>query len=127
MHHFDSLICFLITGTGFKLGSDPTEQNEAHGADSQPEQPPPSLMVLKMWRDGFSVDDGPLRKYDDPENEEFLASINRGEVPREIVRLARGGEAHLNMEDHRNEEFVEPKQQRKAFAGEGHRLGEVTP
>ena len=33
----------------------------------------------------------------------------------------------VNNSNHRNEEFIEPKQQRKAFAGEGHRLGEVTP
>merc|ERR1719462_90654 len=25
-----------------------------------------------MWKTGFTVDDGPLRKYDDPANQEFL-------------------------------------------------------
>lgn len=35
-------------------------------------------MVLKMWQNGFSVDDGPLRGYDDEANREFLDSIRRG-------------------------------------------------
>lgn len=84
-------------------------------------------MALKMWINGFSVDDGPLRTFNDPQNREFLESISRGEVPKELVRTARGGEVNLIMEDHRTEEYVEPKRKVKAFAGEGHRLGNVTP
>lgn len=37
--------------------------------------------------------------------------------------MARGGEVNLNMEDHREEEYVKPKQSLKAFSGEGHMLG----
>jgi UBX domain-containing protein 1 len=35
-------------------------------------------MTLKMWKKGFSVDDGELRLYEDPANREFLDSISRG-------------------------------------------------
>jgi len=28
-----------------------------------------------LWNNGFSVDDGPLRAYDDPENAEFIEVI----------------------------------------------------
>lgn len=84
-------------------------------------------MRLKMWSNGFSVDDGPLRSFDDPENREFLASISRGEVPRELVREAKGKEVALNMEDHRGEEYVAVKKPIKAFSGAGQRLGAVTP
>ena len=34
--------------------------------------------VLKLWKDGFSVDDGPLRGYNEAENEQFLNSIKKG-------------------------------------------------
>ena len=34
--------------------------------------------VLKLWKDGFSIDDGPLRGYGEPENEQFLNSIKKG-------------------------------------------------
>lgn len=33
---------------------------------------------LTFWRNGFSVEDGPLLRYDDPANEEFLKAINSG-------------------------------------------------
>lgn len=34
-----------------------------------------------------------------------------------------GSEVHLNMEDHRHEDFAVPKSKVKAFAGVGHLLG----
>jgi len=36
--------------------------------------------VLKLWKDGFSVDDGPLRDFKDQTNQEFLSSISKGYV-----------------------------------------------
>lgn len=38
----------------------------------------PKDVTLKMWKSGFSVDDGPFRSFDDPANQEFLTSIKRG-------------------------------------------------
>jgi UBX domain-containing protein 1 len=35
---------------------------------------------LNFWSNGFSVDDGPLRDMNDPENAEFLDAIKRGLV-----------------------------------------------
>ena len=35
-------------------------------------------VVLKLWKKGFSVDDGPLRDYHDPANKQFLDSIHNG-------------------------------------------------
>lgn len=45
------------------------------------------------------------------------------EVPAELRRLARGGQVNLDMEDHRDEEYVKPKSVFKAFTGEGQKLG----
>ena len=44
-------------------------------------------------------------------------------MPRELVRQAKGGEVNLNMEDHRQEDFVAPKVKVKAFSGTGNMLG----
>ena len=35
-------------------------------------------MVLKLWKNGFSVDDGPMREFTAPENLEFLQDIKKG-------------------------------------------------
>jgi len=45
------------------------------------------------------------------------------EVPRELIRNSRGGEVNLNMEDHREHEYVKPKVSTRAFTGAGHTLG----
>ena len=39
-------------------------------------------MVLKLWKNGFSIDSGPLRDFKDPANREFLDSIAKGYVKR---------------------------------------------
>jgi UBX domain-containing protein 1 len=33
---------------------------------------------LTFWKDGFSIEDGPLMRYDDPENKEVLEAIRSG-------------------------------------------------
>jgi UBX domain-containing protein 1 len=35
-------------------------------------------VTLTFWKDGFSLDDGPLRDFNDPANKPFLASIQKG-------------------------------------------------
>lgn len=45
------------------------------------------------------------------------------EVPNELIKEAKGGEVNLDMEDHRTEDYIQPKVPVKAFTGEGHMLG----
>jgi len=115
---------FAFKGQGFRLGQTDTD-HESVGAPltSEPAPAEDIEVTLKMWKNGFSVDDGQIRTYDDPENRDFLRSIQRGEIPNELIRMARGGEVGLNMEDHRQEEFVAPKHKFKAFQCSGQRLG----
>lgn len=54
-----------FTGTGRLLSGD----NVPPTALQQPE---PVIHNIVFWSNGFSVDDGPLRKLDDPENASFL-------------------------------------------------------
>ena len=72
-----------------------------------------------MWRDGFSVDDGDIRLYNDPQHREFLQCVMKGQIPPELVKEAKGGEVNVDMEDHRDEEFVKPKVKPKPFQGTG--------
>jgi len=113
-------------GGGFKLGSDTAEsvQVGVQGGEKRAES---RHFVLKMWRDGFSLDDGEIRKYDDPQNRDFLASVMRGSIPPELVKEAKGGEVHVDMEDHREEEFVKPSVKARPFQGSGNVLGSIAP
>ncbi|XP_054161465.1 NSFL1 cofactor p47-like [Oppia nitens] len=110
-------------GHGFKLGSTSEQPSAVSSQFAVHNQKQNRDMILKFWRNGFSIDDGPLREYNDPQNQEFLNSIKKGEIPRELIQQSGGQEVHLNLEDHKHEDFIPPKKSMKLFAGEGHRLG----
>ncbi|KAB1256520.1 UBX domain-containing protein 2B [Camelus dromedarius] len=84
-------------------------------------------VLLKLWSNGFSLDDGELRPYSDPTNAQFLESVKRGEIPVELQRLVHGGHVNLDMEDHQDQEYIRPRLRFKAFSGEGQKLGSLTP
>lgn len=112
-------------GAGYKLGEtedDPVSvvQGKPLGGGKRQVD-----MVLKLWKNGFSIDDGPLRDFQDPANKQFLDAVSRGEVPQELT--SRGKEVNLNMEDHRTEDYVQPKVSVKPFTGAGHMLGSPAP
>ncbi|XP_036004615.1 NSFL1 cofactor p47 isoform X2 [Fundulus heteroclitus] len=117
-----------FVGGGYRLGAAPEEEStyvagERQGSKSQQDV----HVVLKLWKTGFSLDNGELRPYSDPGNANFLEAIRRGEIPLELRQRARGGQVNLDMEDHRDEDFTKPKMTFKAFEGEGQKLGSATP
>ncbi|XP_034241238.1 NSFL1 cofactor p47-like [Thrips palmi] len=114
-------------GRGYRLGYTPDDIEEVPEEGASSRQAPQVEVTLRMWREGFTVNDGPLRKYSDPENKEFLECIRKGEVPRELVREARGSEVHVNMENHSHEDPGPYKPKVKAFGGKGNVLGSPVP
>ncbi|XP_072270415.1 NSFL1 cofactor p47 [Pyxicephalus adspersus] len=116
-----------FTGGGYRLGAAPEEESAYVASARKQNQGQDVHVVLKLWKNGFSLDDGELRNYQDPSNAQFLESIRRGEIPAELRRLAQGGQVNLDMEDHRDEDFVKPKTAFKAFTGEGQKLGSTAP
>ncbi|EFX87766.1 hypothetical protein DAPPUDRAFT_42769 [Daphnia pulex] len=112
-------------GTGYRLGQSEEDTQGIIPGARQPEQP--RTVVLKLWKTGFSLDEGPVRDYQNPANKDFLEYIKRGEVPMELIRESRGREVHLQMEDHRTEEFISKKMRFQAFGGEGQVLGNPAP
>uniref|UniRef100_A0A3B3RZL4 NSFL1 cofactor p47 n=1 Tax=Paramormyrops kingsleyae TaxID=1676925 RepID=A0A3B3RZL4_9TELE len=117
-----------FVGGGYRLGTAPEEQSAYVAGERRPSDSTQDVhVVLKLWKTGFSLDDGDLRNYSDPSNALFLESIRRGEIPLELRQRSRGGQVNLDMEDHRDEDFSKPKVAFKAFAGEGQKLGSATP
>jgi UBX domain-containing protein 1 len=77
--------------------------------------------IITMYRDGFTVDDGPYRRLNDPSNRDFLSSLARGLTPRELMsESVDGGEISVGLVDKRNEDYVETFQ---SFSGIGQSLG----
>jgi len=117
-----------FVGSGFKLGSSESQPSEQVQGASKPK--PPKQFIIKMWQNGFSInEDGELRSYKDPANRSFLASVMSGRIPNELVEEAQNGEVHVDIEDHKEEEYQKPKGASgvKAFSGTGHTLGGISP
>lgn len=118
----------LFAGSGFRLGQTDNDSEVIPGASASGSnnEGQHELVILKIWRQGFSINDGDLRPLNDPENRQFFESIIRGEIPAEL-RKQNMNMIHLDVEDHRHEEFKKPAKKFSAFGGEGQTLGSPVP
>jgi UBX domain-containing protein 1 len=63
----------IFTGTGRTLSG---QTPPPAAVPAVPEPPQTVLHHIVFWNNGFTVDDGPLRMFDDPENASFLEVNN---------------------------------------------------
>ncbi|TXG46929.1 hypothetical protein EZV62_026223 [Acer yangbiense] len=104
-----------FTGTGRLLSSGET-------VPTAPQQPEPVIHNIVFWSNGFTVNDGPLRRLDDPENASFLESIRKSECPKELEPADRRSSVHVNL-IRRDEKCPEPEKVHVPFQGVGRTLG----
>jgi len=107
-----------FSGSGYRLGNQPNTKS----------QPIPSSVKkeirksLFMWDDGFSIDDGPLRQFNDPANKAFMDCVMQGKIPPELqVGQNSQNEITVDLLDKRGEQYKKP--QPKPFSGSGQTLG----
>jgi UBX domain-containing protein 1 len=85
-----------------------------------------SQYTITLYRNGFMVNDGPLRDPEQPESQTFLSQLMEGVVPDEIIRSS-GGRRHdlaVSLVDKRSEDYVPPPPPAYvAFSGTGSSLG----
>ena len=116
-----------FTGTARTLGGDDAPSRVIEDPTvSAPRRPALVERRLHFWQDGFSVDDGPLYRTDDPANAEILAMIRQGRAPLHIMNVEHTQEVDVKLEQH-EEKYVQPKKQYRPFSGGGQRLGSPTP
>ncbi|KAE8659775.1 Plant UBX domain-containing protein 5 [Hibiscus syriacus] len=103
-----------FTGTGRLLSGETVP--------SAPQHPDSVIHNIVFWTNGFSVDAGPLRRLDDPENAPFLESIRKSECPKGLEPADRRTSVHVNLI--KDEKFPEPEKKRQvAFQGVGRTIG----
>jgi len=102
-----------------------------------------AIRHLTFWREGFSVEDGELRRYDDPAQAQILSEINSGCVlifavclspsqrpvvsraPPSILNVLPGQPVEVRVTRRTEEDYVFTP--RRGFAGSGSRIGGVVP
>lgn len=84
-------------------------------------------IIIKLWRDGFTVNDGELRSYTDSANRQFLESMKKGELPSELQTIFGKDEIDVKFEDKKDEDHTLKKPMFCPFSGHGYRLGSATP
>lgn len=79
----------IFSGGGHTLGSDDVESTFIPDPHAAPAAATDEIAIrhLTFWRDGFTVEDGPLMRYDDPANEETLRAIDQGYIIFAVVLL----------------------------------------
>ncbi|XP_016958705.1 NSFL1 cofactor p47 [Drosophila biarmipes] len=109
-----------VWGQGMRLGM--TDNDHTAVGTNKPAQASENkpVVVLKLWSQGFSIDGGELRHYDDPQNKEFLETVMRGEIPQELLEMGRM--VNVDVEDHRHEDFKRQAAP-QTFKGSGQKLG----
>ncbi|PIO26384.1 hypothetical protein AB205_0049250, partial [Aquarana catesbeiana] len=135
-----------FAGGGYRLGAAPEEESayvfgarrQNQGQDKESKQAK-SLPVHEHWltlscnnSGGYQVNTDEMQGQEIRHADILVynaePAVLRGrEIPAELRRLAQGGQVNLDMEDHRDEDFVKPKTAFKAFAGEGQKLGSTAP
>jgi len=114
-------------GTGTTLGGDDAPSRTVPDpAAGRPAPPPRVRRELHMWRNGFSVDDGELFRYDDPANSRTLEMINTGHAPLHLLNVEHGQEVDVEVHAHKDEDYKPPKKKYVPFSGSGTRLGSPT-
>lgn len=118
-------------GTGMTLGGDGVESRaipDPRGPPAPRQQRPEQTQefVLHLWEDGFSIDDGELKRYDDPANQLALNMIKAGRAPIHLMNVNYDAPVDVKLEQH-NEKWKQLPKKYKPFGGEGRRLGSPVP
>jgi UBX domain-containing protein 1 len=83
---------------------DSWKQMSEHASSSGPAD---GAVQITIWRDGFTINDGPLRPSSDPLNKKFLDEIARGQCPDEL-KGAGNSDVPVSVHDKRGEDYKEP-------------------
>mmetsp|Transcript_1809 Transcript_1809/g.3722 ORF Transcript_1809/g.3722 Transcript_1809/m.3722 type:complete len:275 (-) Transcript_1809:1059-1883(-) len=99
-----------------------------NGATTAGEQRPERAQehTITFWQNGFTVDDGPLRNMQDPENAAFLNDVNRGRMPAELIGADGSAESDVHLIDRSAEPYKPPPPTLKPFSGSGRSMREPT-
>lgn len=113
---------------GSDLDDEDDEDDEDEDEEDDGEEDEEVEKHLTFWKDGFSIEDGPLMSYNDPKHKEILDAINRGRAPLDLLGVRLNQRVTMRVQKRLTENYVPPpKSPPKPFGGTGNRLGSPLP
>lgn len=116
-----------FSGTGFRLGDSTTSLEAIPDRNANANIPPRVTRQITFWREGFTVGDGPFRRYDDSDNFQLLSELKQGRVPVSLLDVQLGQDVDVTVIRKVDEDYVPPKASQGGFHGQGQRLGSPVP
>ena len=114
-------------GSGQTLGGDDTPSEIIPNPAPRGQDPGETqTRILHLWEDGFSIEDGPLRRFDDAQNAADLNMIRQGRAPLHLMGVRHDQPVDVQLIKH-DENYKPPPKVYKPFSGSGNRLGSPTP
>ncbi|CAO1628911.1 unnamed protein product [Jaminaea pallidilutea] len=109
-------------------GGQPTPSVPSGNDEGGEEDDPVVTRQLTFWSDGFSIGDGALQRYDDPQSAALLAAIENNNAPPEAFGIRFGQRVVIQVAKRLGEKYSPPPPApMKAFSGGGNRLGSPAP
>ncbi|KAJ2453182.1 protein phosphatase regulator [Coemansia sp. RSA 2336] len=121
-----------FVGRGRTIGSNAPGESEhdsqSDASDSGDDEDEVAVRKLTFWRNGFSIDDGPLYNMEDPVNRQYLDAISQGRAPLDILNVRPGQRVEMRIVERRGENYIPPAAPpAQPFSGQGRRLGSIAP
>ena len=85
-----------------------------------------SKLKLKLYKNGFILDDGEFRDIKEPNNKKFMDEVEKGYIPNELVKKGYT-DLGIELDDNRDKNYEPPKEEKKfqAFTGYGKSVSSV--
>lgn len=115
-----------FTGTGQTLGGDDAPSQSIPDPRARAPEQEHVTRILHIWEEGFSIEDGELRRFDDPRHARDLQMIQQGRAPLHLMGVRPDQPVDVQLVQH-NEKYKPPPKVYKPFGGSGHRLGSEVP
>jgi UBX domain-containing protein 1 len=117
-------------GGGHTLGSDEVDSTYIPDPNApEQEEMETAIRHLTFWRDGFTIEDSDLMRYDDPQSNQILSEIQTGRAPPSVLNIQPGQPVELRVAKRLEEPYTPSATAKRAaaFSGSGNRLGAPVP
>ncbi|KAH0896110.1 hypothetical protein HID58_045678 [Brassica napus] len=110
------------TSASGMLSGEPVPSAPQQPQEQQQDKLQSVMHTITFWRNGFTVDDGPLRRFEDPGNVTFMDSIARSECPCELEPVDRKNSVRVELV-RREDNNIEPPKPKNSSQGVERTLG----